>query len=250
MFKKVKRYLGYLTHPIIGEVWELHRVTNERSQDPRYAPYDITPQRLETLIIEYQKKGYEFISIDEVVARLSLPTTHYPLRSTLYTLRANRKFVAITLDDGYRDNFENAYPVFKKYNVPFCIYVTTGYIGGEFLARQDHPATLTKEQLLILDKDPLCTLGAHTVTHPNMTELSLEEQEKEIVGSIRTMEQILGHKVIHLTIPYGAKDDNTMRLIKKEGIIAQVDAWGGPVRMGMDVLRIPRYIVEETKKTV
>lgn len=242
MFKKVKRYLYYLTHPIIGEVWELHRVTNDRSTDERYAPYDISPQRLESLIVEYKKRGYTFVSIEEIRSRL------LNVQTWCKAICAS-KCVAITLDDGYRDNYENAYPIFKKYDVPFCIYVTTGYIGGTFNAREDKPLSLTNEQIKELDADSLSTLGAHTVTHPNMTLLSIEEQKKEIVNSIQTMEHIIGHKIAHFTIPYGAKNEETLALLKNEGIIAQVDAWGGPVRMGMDVFRIPRYIMEETKIT-
>jgi len=242
MLKKVRRYWDYFTHPVIGEVWELHRVTLERSLDARYAPYDITPERLESLIVEYKRRGYSFVSIDEIRNRLE---TIHSWGKALFV----SKCIAVTLDDGYRDNYEVAYPIFKKYNVPFCIYVTTGYIGGEFGVREDRPVTLTEELILALDKEPLCTLGAHTVTHSNMTKLSADEQEREIVDSIRTMEQITGHKITHLTIPYGAKNQQTMSLLRRESITAQVDAWGGPVRMGMDVLRIPRYIVEETKIT-
>ena len=41
-----------------------------------------------------------------------------------------RKFVCFTLDDGYLDNYLNAYPVFKKYGAPFTVYVNTGMPDG------------------------------------------------------------------------------------------------------------------------
>jgi peptidoglycan/xylan/chitin deacetylase (PgdA/CDA1 family) len=49
-------------------------------------------------------------------------------------LRSGRyagKFAAFTLDDGYMDNYTHAYPVFKSYNVPFAIYVTTSFPDRE-----------------------------------------------------------------------------------------------------------------------
>lgn len=239
-FRKIKRIWHNLTHPVIGEVWELHRVTPERSQDARYAPYDITPERLESLIVDYKKRGYIFVSINDIRNRiLTLTTWHKAMSAS--------KCVAVTMDDGYMDNYEYAYPIFKKYNVPFCIYVVTGYIGKKFIDRDDQPPMLTKELLIELDNDPLCTLGAHTVTHPNMTQLSIFEQEQEINESIHTLETLSGHHINNLTIPYGAKNKDTLSLLKSQDIYTQVDAWGGPVRMGVDVLRIPRYIVEEDK---
>lgn len=240
MFRKLKRYWYNFTHPIIGEVWELHRVTPNRSHDKRYAPYDITPQRLESLIVDYQQRGYSFVSIDEIGTRLQTMTTWCK------AIRAS-KCIAITLDDGYRDNYEIAYPIFKKYNVPFCIYVATGYIDKCFEILDNRPPILTTIQLKEFAKEPLCTLGAHTVTHPRLYYKSIEEQEYEIVESIRMMKQITRTDITNFAIPFGAKNNMTMHLLKREGITLQVDAWGGSVRMGMNPLRIPRYIVEEER---
>ncbi len=44
--------------------------------------------------------------------------------------RDKRPFAAFTLDDGYKDNREFAFPVFKKFNVPFTIYVPTDFAEG------------------------------------------------------------------------------------------------------------------------
>ncbi len=242
MFRKIRKYWYNLTHPIIGEVWELHRVTPNRSQDERYAPFDITPERLESLINTYQRRGYVFVSIDEICNRIHTITTWCQAIRT-------SKCIAITLDDGYQDNYDVAYPIFKKYNVPFCIYVATGYIDAKFIAREDSPSILTKEQLIELNNDPLCTLGSHTVTHPNLAQLTIKEQEDEIEGGIRAMEQITGHKITNMAIPYGVKNEGTMKILKSIGLSSQVNAWGGPVRMGMNSLQIPRYIVEENRIT-
>ena len=41
-----------------------------------------------------------------------------------------RRFVCLTFDDGYRDNLEYAYPILKKYEVPFALYVPTSFPTG------------------------------------------------------------------------------------------------------------------------
>ena len=74
----------------------------------------VSPEFLEKFIIELKSKGYEFISLDKV-----------------YEILKNgekvKKKIVFTLDDGYLDNYTIAYPIFKKYNVPFAIYVTTSF---------------------------------------------------------------------------------------------------------------------------
>ena len=57
VFKKLRRYWFNLLHPAIGEVWQLHRVTDERSIQARVRDYEITPARLDSLIVDYLRKG-------------------------------------------------------------------------------------------------------------------------------------------------------------------------------------------------
>ena len=65
--------------------------------------------------INHLAKNYKIISLDEIVERVK-------------NKRSLRRCVAITFDDGFRDNYEIAYPILRKYNVPATIFLTTGYI--------------------------------------------------------------------------------------------------------------------------
>ena len=75
----------------------------------------------ETSTVHFEKqivhlaKNYKIISLDEIVKRV-------------IKKRSLRRCIAITFDDGFRDNYENAYPILKRYNVPATIFLTTGYI--------------------------------------------------------------------------------------------------------------------------
>ena len=65
-----------------------------------------------------KKAGFSFISMDELAELLS-------------GRKKISKVVALTFDDGYADNIQNALPVCRKYDAPFTIYVATGLLTGE-----------------------------------------------------------------------------------------------------------------------
>jgi len=67
--------------------------------------------------IAHLVKNYRVISLDKIVERVK-------------TKRSLRRCVAITFDDGFRDNYEIAYPILRKYNIPVTIFLTTSYIDS------------------------------------------------------------------------------------------------------------------------
>lgn len=98
----------------LGQIIVLHRILPESKQQRlRNTGIEITEQHLEQLILFFKKNKYDFISLDELPDYL--------------TGKRKNKFVIFTLDDGYLDNLTHAYPIFKKHNVPFTIYVTTNF---------------------------------------------------------------------------------------------------------------------------
>ncbi len=126
MPKKAKAIVKYLINNVLnsemGGVIMLHRIEN----DAPYNLYDneilgVSSQELERIILHYKKKNYQFLSLDELHELLSKGE------------KPKQKFICFTFDDGYIDNFEIAYPIFKKHNVPFCVYVTTDFPDHKFM---------------------------------------------------------------------------------------------------------------------
>ena len=101
-------------HRELGMILMMHRVAPY--EDGRLSPNEnmkITPQFLEELIIRL-KENYSFITLDELYDNLKKQQSF------------GEKFIVFTFDDGYIDNYTNAFPIFKKHNIPFTVYVTTG----------------------------------------------------------------------------------------------------------------------------
>jgi peptidoglycan/xylan/chitin deacetylase (PgdA/CDA1 family) len=75
---------------------------------------EIEPAFLDAVLGRVRERGYEFVAMDEVPARLSAGGTMKP-------------FVALTFDDGYRDNAEHALPVLRRHGAPFTLYAANGF---------------------------------------------------------------------------------------------------------------------------
>lgn len=93
----------------------LHRIDRIDSDRLWYNEHlKLSPSFLDDTLSKLHKKGFSFVSLDE-------------LTEIIKKKKRARRVLAITLDDGYRDNYTNGLPVFKAHNVPFCIYVATTF---------------------------------------------------------------------------------------------------------------------------
>lgn len=102
----------------IGTVLMLHRVQPEREDD--FSPNKdmaVTPAFLEGFVRDATQRGYTFVSLDHLSEQL--------------VVGSGKKLLALTFDDGYRDNFTEAYPLLKRLGIPVAIYVTTSFPDGE-----------------------------------------------------------------------------------------------------------------------
>lgn len=114
LFVKTNGVLSNLIYGGLGHIFMLHRVLPEELRNQYIFNRDlaITPEYLEEVIIYLKNKNYQFISLDELYFILTEGK------------KPKQKFICFTLDDGYKDNLEYGFPIFKKQDIPFTIYVT------------------------------------------------------------------------------------------------------------------------------
>jgi peptidoglycan/xylan/chitin deacetylase (PgdA/CDA1 family) len=116
-----------------------------------------------------------------------------------------RKAVVITFDDGYEDNYSEAYPVLRKYNFPATIFLTTGWIGdkGHVNKRGVALPMLDWNQIEEMHASGQINFEPHTVSHPRLTKIPLKEAEHEVWESMREVERRLGKSCHFFAYPYG-----------------------------------------------
>ncbi|HWN09645.1 MAG TPA: polysaccharide deacetylase family protein [Pyrinomonadaceae bacterium] len=139
------------------------------------------------------------------------------LEDTLSSSR--RKGVALTFDDGYRDNLTVALPLLEKFQLPMTIFVTAGFL--------DREPYLSKSELRELSRHPLVTVGAHGLWHRHFNRLSRNEARHELVESRRLLTEITGKAVDLLAWPFGECNEELERLSAECGYRASWSVWKG-----------------------
>ncbi|MBN1952331.1 MAG: polysaccharide deacetylase family protein [Bacteroidales bacterium] len=103
-----------------GHILMFHRVLpkENRFRIHNHETLEISTGQLEEIIAYFEERKYDFISLDQLKDRLN---------------HKKNKFVIFTFDDGYLDNYEIAYPIFRKHKIPFTLYITTDFPDNKAL---------------------------------------------------------------------------------------------------------------------
>lgn len=169
-----------------------HSIKYEKGNELRI-PQDKFRQQMQYL----KEDGFHPISLDELYS-------YYVFGDTL-----PNKPILITFDDGYVDNYNNAYPVLKEFGFKATIFMISGYIA-------DNSEFLSANELKEMDKNGI-DIECHTVSHKHLNQLSYDEQKEELQVSKTKLEEILGKKIKYVAYPYGDYNQNTLDLVHQLG---------------------------------
>jgi peptidoglycan/xylan/chitin deacetylase (PgdA/CDA1 family) len=175
-----------------------------------------------------------------------------PLAEVFRLARAGEKFpprtVAITFDDSYRDNLAAA-RVLAEFGLPACFFVPTGYVETELqypwdrdLKKLENLRWHELREIVRLGHE----IGGHTVTHPNMAEVSDEQARFELVEAKRVLEEKLGQRVRWFAYPFGDRQHcrpDQSALVRACGYEGCVSAYSGFIFPGQSAALLPREAV-------
>lgn len=193
----------------------------------------VAPAQFEAQLAWLRSHGYLGLSVKEV-AELLLAGKSFPSR-----------WVAITFDDGWRDNFDVALSLLRQYGFTATIFVTAGRLRSDATSPASGGEMMSADEVRELARAGL-EIGCHTLTHPKLTRLNDEQARGEIVRARDLLAEIVGAPPQTFSYPYGAFSRRIEALVREAGFIAAVSTIRDNRVRRDDLFHLPRVMVMGT----
>jgi poly-beta-1,6-N-acetyl-D-glucosamine N-deacetylase len=194
---------------------------------------------------EFPATNITLEQFDSHLAQLKSDEYHIlPLEKLVDLLKDGKdlpdKTFAITIDDGYRSIYKEAYPRFKKAGIPFTVFISTDPID------RGYSGYMNWQELKEMAKDPLVTIGAHTASHIHMAAASPARLGDEMSRSLERIEKELGQRPNLFAYPYGEASLKAISVIRGFGMKAAFGQHSGAIGSTDDLYYLPRFALNES----
>ncbi len=205
------------------------------------------PARFARQMAYLNKRGFVFYTASELIEYFLERGTFPP------------NGIAVTLDDGWKDNYTNAFPILRRFRIKATIFLVPSCIGkvsskavGEGEGGRAH---LSREEILEMASHGI-EFGSHSMNHRMLHDLPLEEVKFEVEEAKRQIEEMLQKPCKTFAYPAGRFSTSARRVIEDAGHIAAFSTTYGPTdRLDLyalnriEILRRDRFLFQFARKT-
>lgn len=163
------------------------------ANDPIGYNLSVSKDQFEYQMLAFLRSGYNFVTPSQFLKG-----------------EINNQSIMLTFDDGYRDFFENAFPILKKHRIKATVFVVSDFMenpGDEYM---------TIEQIIEIQKFGI-EIGSHSVNHPNLTSLNQKDLDHQLRTSKKIIEDLINHEVISFAYPSGQYNDQVVFATQSAG---------------------------------
>lgn len=246
--KDIKRYLGGMVFGLRlhrfffkdkAVIAVFHRVNNNIPENPITCDIELFTQ-----FCAFFKRYFNIISLSELLDRIE-------------SGRSISGCLVVTFDDGYLDNFENAAPILKEFDIPACFFIATDFIGTQRVPDWDkkwgvESEWMTWDHVKSLSSDGF-EIGAHTKNHVDLGVVEGDDARDEIQESRLALERQLGKDIDLFSFPFGRESqfsESNRSLVKELRFRCSPSAYGGIVRPNDDPFRMRRHPISPWHESV
>lgn len=229
LYKNILRLLWHLQGRYSARVYMFHSVLDSKADV--YSEFAISTASFEKFLEFELSRGQQ-------------PMTEADLKKAVVRPEDFNNRFAVSFDDIYDSVFTNAYPVLKRFNIPFFIFVTPGLVDKtDPVSKYPH---ITKEHLEELMEYELCIVGSHGMEHKPFRYYS----ESEAIRSMEDSKVIMNRKTDIFAYPYGRRVEVSGRNIacaRETGYCCAFSALDGSLKQKWFSGRwfLPRILVGE-----
>jgi peptidoglycan/xylan/chitin deacetylase (PgdA/CDA1 family) len=184
----------------------------------------VSPANFESQLRYLIESGYESISLEALVMHLQ---TGQPVPS---------KPVVLTFDDGFKDQYSNAYPLLQKYGLVGTFFVITCFTD------QNRPEYLSWPEIELLHAGGM-EIGSHSYTHPSLRGQTFEYVVWQVLGSKEAIEARTHEPVRFFSYPSGQYDQLVMQVLRSAGYWGAVTVEPGSLQSSERTFELKRVRV-------
>lgn len=148
-----------------------------------------------------------------------------------------QKKILLTIDDGFLSFYQNAWPILKKKQIPFILFVSTREIGANNY--------MNWKQIKEISEENFVEIGNHSHTHEYLADESKEIIKKDIERSISIFKKNLGKNSDFFSYPFGEYSNEFKVIIKNFGFKYAFGQHSGVMDETKDFYELPRYPINE-----
>jgi peptidoglycan/xylan/chitin deacetylase (PgdA/CDA1 family)/SAM-dependent methyltransferase len=208
-----------------------HRIADTGPE--QLSPYRVAPVQFERQLSYLRRQGFRSISIPEAFAALN--SSRQPPQG---------RFIVFTFDDAYKDFYDCAWPLLKRYGFSATVFVPVAFIGGraEWDRAYGEPAALMSwDEIRSAQQDGI-QFGSHGLTHRRVTEMEPDEIRRELSTSREALEREIATRPSIFSYPFGTANDVAATAAEESGYTHAV-VGTGLTKRGDSPYRLPRQEV-------
>ena len=148
----------------------------------------------------------------------------------------NKKKILISIDDGFKSFYDEAWPYLRKNNIPFIIFISTQPVGKK--------GYMSWSQILEIEKSGLGTIGHHSHTHEYLIDMTNEDFINDIETASSIFKEKLGYIPSIFSYPFGEYSKFMKDYIANKFTIA-FGQHSGVIDLNKDKFELPRFPINE-----
>jgi peptidoglycan/xylan/chitin deacetylase (PgdA/CDA1 family) len=151
--------------------------------------------------------------------------------------RKEKRKILLTIDDGFKSFYEQAWPILKKEKIPFILFVNTREVGTR--------GYMSWDQIKEVSKEKFAHIGNHSYTHEYLVDMKNQEIIDDINIASSNLKNNLGYNSPFFSYPFGEYSNNFKTIIKDLGFKYAFGQHSGVADETKDFYELPRFPINE-----